>query len=269
MLCSPWIDSDTITQCSLDVDKDGTVEEEDMAKVDRAVLVASSLLYAATARRYPGICTDSIRPCTATGLAQAIDYPANIGGARILPVTSCGCYGCLTIITCDGLAWPAVELPGTPVVDVLEVTVDGAPFTAFRIVDDRYLIRNDRGPWPARNDLGADITEPGTWAIEYRYGAAPEPDLAAACEVLACELLASWCTTGDCGDCHLPKRLQSLTYEGATAAVLDPFDFLDSGGFGIASVDFAVRAANPENLQRVGKLASPSDMARRVYRVRP
>lgn len=271
MLCTPWIDTDSITQCSLDVDHDSTVEPEDLNKADLAVLVACQLLYAATAKQYPGICIDHIRPCSATGPGlQALDYPPNVGGARVLAdVRLGGCTGCLTVVECDGMVWPAVELPHGPVVDVLEVTIDGDPFVDFRIVDDRYLIRDDAGNWPATNNLGADASEPGTWDIEYRYGSAPPADLLLAAEILACEFIAAWCMGGDCPECHLPSRLQTLTYEGATAAVLDPFDFMDSGGFGIPTIDYAVRAHNPNHLERNGRVVVPRDVERGHRRVRP
>jgi len=269
-LCTPWVDTDAITHCSLDIDHDGTVEPADLAKADQAVLVASSLLYAATAQRFPGICTDSIRPCSAGPGLQAVDYPPNIGGARVIADPRLGgCTGCLTVIECDGYMWPAVELPHGPVVDVLEVTIDGDPFVDFRIVDDRWLIRDDGAPWPARNNLGAGLSVPGTWGIEYRFGAAPPPELAFAAELLACEFIAAWCIGGDCPPCHLPERLQTITYEGATAATLDPFDFLDSGGFGIAQIDYAVRASNPNGLQRPGRVVTPRDVSRVHRRIRP
>lgn len=269
-LCTPWIDTDSITQCSLDVDDDSTVEPEDLNKADMAVRVACGLLYAATAQQYPGICLDRIRPCTVGAWAQAVDYPASVGGSRVLADTVlCGCAGALVSIVCDGKVWPAVELPHTPVVDVLEVTIDGDPFVDFRVVDDRYLIRNDAGLWPQRNDLGLEPSEPGTWEIEYRYGAAPPDYLAFAAELLACEFMAAWCTEGDCPPCHLPERLQSITYEGATMAVLDPFTFMESGGFGVPQIDYAVRAANPANLQRNGRVVLPRDVSRAHHRVRP
>jgi hypothetical protein len=274
VLCTPWIDTDSITQCSLDVDDDGTVEPADLAKADAAVLVASGLLYEATAQMFPGICTTTIRPCsTGAGWGQALDYPANVGGSRVLADTVGGCTGCLTSIVCDGKVWPAVDLPHRPVVDVLEVTIDGDPFVDFRIVDNRYLIRNDGGPWPTRNDLGQEAwgpgAQPGTWQIEWRWGSAPPAYLAHAAELLACEFIAAWCTEGDCPECNLPSRLQSITYEGATAAVLDPFDFMDSGGFGIPQIDYAVRAANPGGLQRNGRVVLPRDVSRTGYSVRP
>lgn len=269
MLCSSWIDADDTTLCSLDVDRDGTVEAEDRAKADKAALVASTLLYYATAQMFPGICTDAIRPCGQNGVGQALDYPPNIGGARVLRALADCCGGCLTDVWCDGRWWPAVDLPHRPVVDVLEVTIDGAPFTDFRIVDDRYLIRNDSGVWPTVNDLGRDLTQTGTWGIEYRFGSAPPADLAIAAEVLQCEFMALWCSGPNCPDCHLPQRLQSIQWEGANAAVLDNFSIMDNGGFGIALVDFAVRAHNPERLQRNGRVVLPSDVAGRPHRVRP
>lgn len=264
-LCSPWIEAGDITRCSLDIDRDGDLEPSDLAMAETAVLVASQLLYAATAQLYPGICTDTIRPCsTAAGWAQAVDYPPNLGGSRLLA----DCGGTITSVVCDGRVWPAVDLPGRPVVDVTSVTIDGAAFTAYSIVDDRYLIRDDAGPWPTRNNLGLATTEPGTWGIVYRWGSAPPAYLTTAAEVLACEFIAAWCPGGDCPECHLPQRLQSITYEGATAAVLDPLDFLDSGGFGVPLIDYAVRAANPNHLQRNGRVVTVADVARTHYRVR-
>lgn len=268
-LCSPWLTADDISLCSTDVDQDSTVEPSDLNIVDKAIWVASSWLYSATAQQYPGICTDNIRPCaTASGWAQPVDYPPNIGGARALRELAAPCAGMMTSIVCDGMVWPAVELPGLPVVDVVELTIDGIPFFDFRIVDDRWLIRQDAGVWPSQQNLGLEITEPGTWGIEYRWGSAPPPDLVHGAEVLTCELIKGWCPDGSCGECRLPQRLIQATFEGATMAVLDPFEFLGEGRFGILEVDGAIVQHNPNRLQRNGRLVTTDDLRRAPFRVR-
>lgn len=251
-LCSPWLQADDVTICEPCL-PEGSSGVGNPAYIERGVLVASWLLYRATGYQFPGLCTDLVRPCTSNGGFQQLANPTGAGSRLISDGGwdwwgggACGCGG--EPLVCGCHVHSNVVLPGTPVVDA-EVTIDGAPFTAFKINNDRQLIRTDGGQWPCCQDLGKPLTEPGTWGIEYRYGAMPPPDGVLAAEVLACEFARAWewaagDATGECADCRLPRRLTSITREGMTAAVMDPFEFLNEGRFGIAEVDYFVNVVN-------------------------
>lgn len=258
-LCGPWLDPDALTLCEQPADQPG------QDRLARAVEVATWLVYWASGRQYSGVCTDTVRPCSRSAGAQRLSYPW--GGSRpIGTMAGCGCDGA-DLLGCACQRHPNVKLPGGPIIDAT-VDIDGAPFTAFTVVSDRWLVRSDGGSWPCCQDLGKADGEPGTWTVTYRYGRAVPAPLLAAAEYLACQLAASWCIGDGCPECKLPERLTSLTYEGATVAALDPFQFLDQGRFGIPQVDYAVSQANPGGLQRTGKAVTAGTLLGRAHRVR-
>ena len=261
-LCGPWLDPTALTLCEQPADEAG------QARLARAVEVATWLLYWASGRQYSGVCTDSVRPCSRTSGGQSLDYPT--GGSRPINVMAgCGCDGALELGACACTVHSRVKLPGHPVIDVVSVDVGGVPLVdGWTIVDDRWLVRTDGASWPCCQDLGAADGSPGTWTVTYRWGRAVPPPLLAAVEYLACQLSASWCIGDGCPECKLPERLSSLTYEGATVAALDPFDFLDRGRFGIPQVDYAVALANPAGLARPGKAVTAATMLGQSHRVR-
>lgn len=249
-LCAPWLAADDVTLC-----------DSADPNLPRALLVASHLLYNATAKLYPGLCSDKIWPCSSGAGVQYLDY--STGGSR--PINVMGGCSCTGSTICGGT--PTVAVPGTPISAVVEVLINGDVVPA-RIVDDELLVRTDGTDWPCRNQLYLPDGSPGTWSIEYTYGLLPPPPLILAVEVLACQLIAGWCTGPDCPTCLLPKRLTQLTYEGATVQTLDPFDFLDNRRFGILEIDTALAQYNPNGLDRNGVMRSPRDFLARPHRVR-
>lgn len=243
-LCAPWLEAGQAELCNA-ADP----------KLPRALLVASHLLYKATAMQFPGLCTDKVSPgSSSSGAVQYLDYPS--GGSRPINVMSgCGC-SCGDPSAGGCTAHGRIRLPGNPIADVIEVLIDGVAFTDYAIDRDTWLVRTDGGSWPCCQ------TPP--WTVEYRYGLLPTPDLVLAAERLACELVAGW----NGGDCALPERLTQLTYEGASMTTLDPFTFLDEGRFGILEVDMAVTQANPNRLQRNGVARTARDFLAQETRLR-
>lgn len=264
-LCSPWVDIDQVRYCKPQAEPDGQFQ--------RALEAASWLLYAATGYRWPGICVDEVWPGTGGRFFQSLQNPTG-DGSRPLPLDDwewwgngpCTCGGDPLGSACH--LHSNVHLPAGPVVDILSVTIDGAPFTAYTVVDDRWLVRTDGGVWPCCNNLVA-TPGPGVWTVAYRYGSVPGPAGALAVEVLACELVASW-PPNNCEDCKLPRRLTQATYEGASFALLDPFTFLDQGRFGIFEVDAFVVTANGGRTpgQPPAKVLSAAEMFGGSHRVR-
>lgn len=261
-LCSPWVDIGDVRLCSPSKFPDGIYV--------KALAASASMLYQITQFRWPGLCSDLVRPCkNSPGALQLLDYPN--GGSR--PVASpwntgfpCSCSS--DDLVCGCRTHSNVVLPGYPLVDVTEVKLDGNVFTGYRIADDRSLIRTDGLSWPCCQNLLLADTEPGTWSIAYRYGAIPGPDGLVANEVLACELAKSW---DGCDDCQLSPRVTSLVHEGETFTLADLNQALDAGKFGLREVDWFVEVANAgQPAGRPGaKVLSAAAMFDNVHRVRP
>lgn len=263
-LCAPWLDAGDVTLCPADPS-----DTDAVARLNRALEVASWLLYRATGQVFTGLCTDVIRPCNAASAGQWLAYPDNVGGARPLPYSAgCGCGGSLD---CGCTRHSAVHLPGQPVSQVLDVKVDGVSLTAgtdYVLVDDGTLVRAGGRSWPCCQRLDLPDSAQGTFSVTYTYGLLPTPDGLLAAEALACELVKGWCPDGDCGDCRLPKRITQLTYEGASMATFDPMQFLDQGRFGIAEVDYFVAQVNPTGDRRPGAVRTARQYLALPHRVR-
>jgi hypothetical protein len=113
-------------------------------------------------------------------------------------------------------------LPHNPVLSVTAVDVGGVPLAAgdYELVDARRL-RRTAGSWT------------GEVRVTYRTGSASELAMRAAAALTA-ELLKA-----EVGDrtCQLPQRVQTVTRQGVTFALLDPQTFLEQGRTGVYLVD--------------------------------
>lgn len=261
-LCSPWVTPEAITYCA--------GADFDDGKLARAAEAASGLLYVASGRQFPGVCTDTVHPCAGGCSVQWLNYPDGYEPAsRPLPLhgylplwAGVGLDG--STLRCGEQIYNAVRLPNVAVVDVTEIIINGDVVAnvadAVRIVDDRWLLRAS-GAWPCCADLG----DPTSFAVTYRWGAAPPAEALLAAEVLACELAKSWAKDTSC---RLPKRLTQLVREGVSMTFLDPFEFLDDGRFGIYEVDTFLSTYNPDGLRRPARIVDPGLEASRARRVR-
>jgi hypothetical protein len=167
-----------------------------------------------------------------------LDYAPGFGSGMLqtsigrgygwMPTLIAGAWNGIRCPECGGQAGcthrsrAAIELPG-PVVDVLGVVIDGVTLSrdAYWLRDKRWLIRKDGSDWPAYQNLNAMSGMAGTWSIRYTRGIEVPVGGQIAAGVLACELGKA--AMGD-PDCGLPKRLQSMTREGVTVGVMDPFE---------------------------------------------
>lgn len=198
--------------------------------------MATELLWRWTGRGL-GLCSETIAPCDwSPGSVGSTFYggqPAPLPGGRPwVPVLvggqwynlQCGACG----LTCFCNAPPSVELPG-PVDAISSVTIGGEVLdpTTYRIDNSRWLVRLD-GWWPAaRGD--AD-----TFSVTYMRGVSVPFGGRVAAGRLAVELWKASCKDSSCA---LPSRVQSITRQGVTVAVLDTFDDLDRGRTGIYLID--------------------------------
>lgn len=204
--------------------------------------MATNLLWEWTERRF-GVCVETIRPCRRTcvggdtfrGRGPHVDggspwTPVLVGGEWLnVSCGSCGAGAC----GCDETA--ALLLPG-PVNAITEVLLDGVALdpAAYRVDDRRWLVRTDGGRWPTCQNMTADTTEEGTWSVTYERGTPVPLNGQVAAARLACELAKSVC--GD-SSCALPKRVQTVSRQGVTIALLDSFDDVEKGRTGIWLID--------------------------------
>lgn len=134
-----------------------------------------------------------------------------------------GCGRCGDKCGCDGKAAP-LKLPG-PIQSVSEVAINGTVLDsmAYYVNNHAMLVRADDSAWP---DCGLRVT--------YTKGSPVPIGGQIAAGVLAAEFAKAACNDKSCA---LPQRVQSITRQGVTIAVLDAFDDIDKGHTGIFIID--------------------------------
>lgn len=223
--------------------------DQRQAVIDMAV----ELLWAWTGRKL-GVCDVTVRPCRAQCAPQGSTFWGGRGGPRPglgwVPVLvggqwfNIGCGACSSeACSCAPDESRALRLPG--IVDsIRSIVIEGEilPETDYQLRDG-ILYRVDGGVWPSCNDDVASVTEPGTlaWEITYRQGQ-PVPDSGRmAAGILAVELAKAVCSDKAC---QLPQRVQSVTRQGVSVAILDSFEDLKDGRTGIWLIDSWVASVN-------------------------
>jgi hypothetical protein len=265
----PWVASNIA--CLADL--------QDYGDADLVTRASSEMLFNATARQFTGVCVDIVRPPSANTIGGFLpgtrlgDGSLWLGedGLSSLPESTFSPLGMMngTTVRSPVLAHSSVRLPGWPIGDraQIKVTIDGDLLdpSEWLIVDDRDLVRANGKAWPLWQRLDRPAGEPGTWTIEYPWGV-PVPDSGQlAAKVLSCEFGLSLKKDAAC---RLPKRLQSINRENLQAVVLDPFTFLDKGGFGIYEIDTFINSWNPNHISREAKVLNPDLMAAQPRRIR-
>lgn len=200
--------------------------------------MAIDYLSAWTGHRY-GLCPMVLRPCrtpcpsVGTGYGVASDGfvygPQLIGGQWF----NLACGRCGDICSCGGVA--PLRLPA-PVAGVTVITIDGVilPQASYRVDNGFLLVRTDGEPWPPCQNMSLPAGEVGTWTVDVVTGTPAPVGGQVAAGVLAVELAKAAC--GD-GSCQLPRRVQTITRQGVTVALLDAFDDVGKGRTGIWLVD--------------------------------
>lgn len=202
--------------------------------------MAAEYLWNWTGRRF-GLCPALIRPCRresyqsstfwGSGPGPATPWQPVLVGGQWYNIT-CGICGTSTC-SCGMGSSSVLKIPG-PISEVTAIYIDGFVFTDYRVDDYSYLVRLDGEGWPTTQDFSVEYDQPGTWAVDYVRGVEVPTGGQIAAGVLACEL--SKAATAD-DSCRLPRRLQSITRQGVTVAVLDAFDDIDTGHTGIWIID--------------------------------
>jgi hypothetical protein len=146
---------------------------------------------------------------------------------------ACGTCGLGDDCSCTSVS--SIRLPG-PVASVTRIVIDGTVFdpASYR-VDGPRVVRTDGQHWPYCQDMSLNAGAVGTWTIEYQRGLPVPNGGQVAAGVLASELAKAACNDGSC---QLPQRLQTITRQGVTMAMLTDFtQSLDQGYTGIWIVD--------------------------------
>lgn len=229
-----------------------------------AVASATETLWALSGRRF-GLCEVTLRPCRRdcydgrfyddfgppwTG-ARSYPQPALIGGQWFnLTCGSCSDCACGTV---------SEALLPAPVHSIVEVKVDGTPLVtgAYRVDNNRLLVRTDGGRWPRCNDLTRADSEAGTWSVTARFGEVPPEGAALAMGELACEIAKA----ADGQDCRLPAGVQQLVRQGVTISYPDVGELFAKGRTGLYLVDMFVATWNPSGLRsrsRVYRVDQPT-----------
>lgn len=217
-----------------------------------AVATATEVLWAMTGMRF-GLCNVTLRPCRKdcfTGAAWSdfgypwsgsYPQPALIGGLWFNLV----CGGCGTDCSCTSVS--EFVLPA-PVNEILEIKIDGVVLdpSAYRVDNNRFVVRTDGGEWPRCNDLNLDDTEVDTWSVTATYGEVVPDGAALAMGALACEILRA----AGGGDCKLPAGLQQLVRQGVTISYPDVGELFRQGRTGLYLVDLFLSTWNPYGLRQ-------------------
>lgn len=251
--CSPWAaPADVCAPCS--------DEGFDVGVLTTSLQVASDILFDLTRRRWPGVCTDVVRPC---GYRTRSRW--GVGGV--------GWCGCNSSSTCGCRRLSEIRLPGHPVVEVTSVKIDGvvvAP-ARYRIDNNRWLVylpesdEAERRGWPCCQRLDLADTEDDTWSIAYSFGTLPPPGGNRAAASLGCQLALA-CSPATVGQCALPKRVTSIVRQGVTMAVVDPLTLFKDGLTGLADVDLWVAAVNRGAATRPATVWSPNGHGATIHR---
>lgn len=250
VLCSSWTTAeDLVMCCDAEFDSDGIL-------TDSAIVAASEVLYLASGKQYPGLCTASnVRPCQTDNCGcgfqvlsrgHLVNWREDCWGGY-----ACGCR-----------ATSRVKLAGR-VNEIISVTIDGVTVDPdqYFVYENVYLTRKSPNRWPSCQSMDLDPDEPGTFAVTYTYGKAPPVIGQLAAQDLACEIIKS-CTPGV--ECAIPNGVTRITRQGIT---------IERGHFirdkktgvwatGIGSVDYFLNGVNPKGLQRRAVGWNPNSRSR-------
>jgi hypothetical protein len=256
--CQPWIDCADIKEYCDDASD---------ALLTPITVVASQVMFEVSGRQFTGRCERTVRPCQNRTCWDAIPWYNYYGAPWAWSFGSEGLWGwgwydgqgC----HCGCTPLSRVLLPGYPVIEILEVLIDGAVVapTSYRLDEWRWLTRM-RDPaepdtplfWPSCQVLDLDDTEPGTFSVNYLAGSDPPQAGKEAAAALACELYRE--KVG--GECKLPSGAVRIVRQGVTIERLQPLaSMLRRGETGIPAIDLFIAAYNPAGLRRRPAIWSP------------
>jgi hypothetical protein len=277
--CSAWINGDDVAACGPDL---GVGSET--WRLDDCAYDASALLYELTMRRFPGVCTRTVRPCQ-SGCSHFGNWGGAWGGSGAwfwgaVGYNQGGGWGVgpawvndYSGLSCGCGTDSYVRLAGYPVREIEEVKIDGVVLPEFNAgtgarewrLDDRTNLTRMWAPggdnptpqwWPSCQNLSLDDDQPGTFSIKYTWGEdVPALGRQAAAQ-LARELWAA-CTGGTC---RLPTKVTKVVRQGITVERITPLaTMLRQGATGLQIVDAFIAQTNPGGARRRPAIFTPDD----------
>jgi hypothetical protein len=279
--CDSWTTPELVAECcGLDL---GT----DLDPLDGPIVAASQVLYELSGKRFPGTCTERVRPCTNGGSCLGpwqnwsgvgwIPWAWAVGGdAYGFDVAyDFGVYGNWGAWGEYGNGCGCTPLSRVPLAgkarEILEVTIDGQivdPLT-YRLDARRWLTRvpDPADPdvtlrWPSCQDMSLPYTDEGTFSVYYAFGDDPPVVGTLAAQELACAIYQT-CSAGGSpeGDCSLPTNVTKIQRQGVT---IDLAAFSgwgrDSDGIwrtGLPLTDMFLNTYNPQGLRRKSRVWWP------------
>lgn len=223
--CQAWADTNAVG---------GRCAGEPVA-LTSALLMASDVLYQLSGRRFPGVCSATVRPVGAGG--RCLGDFARWRGLMSDPSTPRGCA-----------AYDRVKLAGYPVRAVDEVRLDGqvVPPSSYALEGGRWLVRRLPDGWPSCQRLDRPAGEVGTWTVTYRFGQEPPVAGRLAAIALACELAKA--SAGQ--PCDLPAHVQAVVRQGVTMRRNAATLFGQDGTSGLPEVDAFLAAYRSTGTRR-------------------
>lgn len=224
-----------------------------------AISMATETLWALTGMRF-GLCNVTLRPCRRDCYdpfppdwspwrpGGTWPQPALIGGQWFNLV----CGGCPGTCSCSSVS--EFVLP-SPVHDIIDITIDGTPMAtgAYRVDNNRLVVRQDGGEWPRCNDLSLPDGEVGTWTVTATFGEVIPEGARLAMGELICEIVRA--ATG--GDCRLPAGVTQLIRQGVTIQFPDVGELFTQGRTGLYLVDMFINTWNPYRLRQRARVYNP------------
>ena len=268
--CEPWVTGEQVAACCpADIGSDDPNEV-----FANYILMASEFLFRRSGMQFPGVCTQTTRPCAdGCGCWDWIISPAQWPA---VPWAwgwwgygwGWGFEGCGQGDLCGCGTLSRAILPGYPVTNILEVQIAGEVIdpSEYRLDEYRWLTRlaeDEDNPrfWPSCQNLALELGEPGTWGVTYEFGQAPPVMGEEAAIQLACQLyLACSSNAGDQAACQLPLNVTREIRQGVT---LERVPYISWGmlngqwATGLYAVDLFLSAVNPNNLQSRPSIWSP------------
>lgn len=224
-----------------------------------AAQAATEIIWAMSGRQF-GLCTVTLRPCRRTCFGDSwwspygepwntSSYVGPFGFNSFWFDLSCG--SCMGGCSCSEV--PEVVLPA-PVSRIVQVKMDGTPMAtgAYRVDNNRLLVRTDGQRWPRCNNLARDDTYAGTWSVTAQYGQDVPVSGQLSVGEMACEILKAM----DGEDCRLPAGIQSLARQGIEINFPEVGTLIKDGITGLYLVDQFVAAVNPSHLKARSRVYS-------------
>jgi hypothetical protein len=244
--CAPW---DPIWTCD--------VSAKAPEATGFAVEAATGIIWALSGRQF-GTCAVTLRPCrrscyddawwSAWGAPWSTTGQADTAYAGDLSYGpfgwfAMGCGSCAGECGCSDIS--ETLLP-SPVNSVTQVMIDGVALdpSAYRVDNNRLLVRTDGQRWPRCNDLAKADDQPGAWSVTAQYGKDVPTGGRLAVGELACEILRAM----DGKDCRLPAGVTNIARQGVTINFPDLGELFRKGRTGLYLPDAFIASVNPYNM---------------------